>query len=288
MLKRRVIATVIVKNSIAVQSINFKKFLPIGNPIIAVEYLNKWGIDEIIILDITASKNNHPPNFQLIKELSKKCFVPITVGGGIAQLDQISELMKCGADKISLNHSVFTQKDLITKASKMFGDQCIVVSIDAISENNSLKVFDYTANKIIDISPAAFAKQAVELGAGEILINSVNRDGSYAGYDLELINSVCNAVNVPVICSGGAKNAMDFVEVFNKSNVSGASAANMFHFTEHSVNLTKKIISDEINIRIETHANYLNSTFDEMFRLQKKPDDTLENLLFTKIDKEII
>ena len=288
MLKKRVIASIIVKDNIAVQSINFKKYLPIGNPIIAVEYLNKWGIDEIIILDITASKNKHKPNFQLIKDASKKCFVPITVGGGINHIDQISELMKCGADKISLNHSIFTQKDLITKASKIFGNQCIVVSIDAISENNTYKVYDYITNKIINISPAAFAKQAVELGAGEILINSVDRDGSYVGYDLELINSVCNAVDVPVICSGGAKNAMDFVEVFHKSNVSGASAANLFHFTEHSVNLTKKIISEKINIRIETHANYMNSTFDEMFRLQKKQDDVLEKLLFTKIDKEII
>ncbi|MFM2394986.1 MAG: hypothetical protein RLZZ546_2969 [Bacteroidota bacterium] len=288
MLKKRIIASIIIKNNIAVQSLNFKNYLPIGSPTIAVEYLNRWGIDEIIILDISASINNQKPNFQLVKEASKKCFVPITAGGGINQLDQISELMNCGADKISLNQSVFTKKNLITNAAKKFGNQCIVVSIDAVKENNSYKVYNYLTKKTMNISPALFATQLVDLGAGEILINSVDRDGSYKGYDIELINSVCNSVDVPVICSGGAKNALDFIEIFNKSNVSGASAANMFHFNEHSVNLTKKIIKDHINIRTESQINYLNFSFDEMCRLQKQEDETLEKLLFTKIDKEII
>jgi cyclase len=288
MLKKRVIATIIIKNKIVVQSINFDKYLPIGSPIVAIEFLNNWGIDEIILLDIDTTKNKCEPNYELVQLATQKCFVPITIGGGINCIDQISKLMHSGADKISLNYSALHNEKLVTNAAKIFGNQCIVVSIDAIKIGNKYLVYDYINKSAINLEPSKLAFKVANLGAGEILINSVDRDGCYIGYDLDLINSVCNAVNIPVICSGGAKNANDFIEVFQMSNVSGASAANLFHFNEHSVNITKKSISDKINIRIETQANYLNSTFDDMFRLQKKQDEVLEKLLFTKIDKEII
>jgi cyclase len=247
-LKKRIAASLIVKDGIVVQSIGFKKFLPLGKPAIAIEFLNQWGIDEIILLDISATKNNLEPDYKMIKNAALKSHVPLTVGGGINNVDQMKELMHSGADKISLNYAALTNRDLISKAAHIFGDQCVVVSIDALNDNGKYKVFDYINKKRLDLSVDKIAAEFQSLGAGEILINSVDRDGSYLGYDIDLINSVCNVVTVPVICCGGAKNAKDFIKVFEETNVSAASAANFFHFTEHSVNVTKSIIKKELDI----------------------------------------
>ena len=288
MLKKRIAANLVVKDGIVVQSINFKRYLPIGKPEIAIEFLNHWGIDEIILTDISASSNLALPDFEMIKKATKKCFVPLTVGGGISQINHIKKLMNCGADKISFNQSAIKTPKLISEAAHVFGTQCIVISIDTIIENNKYKVFDYISKKALDISPALFAKQAQDLGAGEILINSVERDGSYKGYDLTLINSICNNVIIPVISCGGAKNANDFIEVFSKTKVSAASAANFYHFTEHSINTTKANIINTIKVRLETHADYKNNSFDDNLRLNKKSDKELEEMLFIRIEKEII
>lgn len=288
MLKKRVVATVVVKDGIVVQSINFKKYLPVGKPPIALEFLNQWGIDEIILIDIYASRNKKEPDYNMVSKASKKCFVPLTVGGGISKIEHIEKLMQCGADKISLNNASIYQPKLISSAAHIFGDQCVVVSIDAILTNSGYKVYDYLNNKIINEHPSEHAKKSVELGAGEILINSVDRDGSYLGFDYELINSISKVVSVPVICSGGAKNADDFIKVFEKTNVSAASAANFFHFYEHSVNITKCGIKKKTEVRLETHADYIENEFDENYRLQKKSDHELEEMLFVRIEKEVI
>lgn len=288
MLKKRVSATVLVKNGITVQSIKFNKYLPIGKPEISIDYLNQWGIDEIIFLDMSATKNKNEPNYEIINLASKKCFVPLTVGGGISKLEHIQKLLNSGADKVSLNYAAITQPDLISKAAKIFGDQCVVVNIDSIITLEGNKVYDYVNKKIINKSPGDFAKEMVERGAGEIVINSVDRDGTYIGYDIPLINSVCEKVVVPVLCSGGAKNANDFIEVFKRTNVSGAIAANFFHFYEHSVNITKSIISKHNNIRTDSYQNYFENSFDSDCRLLKKSDKELEEMLFIRINKEII
>lgn len=288
MLKKRIAASLIVRDGIVVQSIGFKKFLPIGIPSIAIEFLNQWGIDEIILLDITATKNSTGPDFALLRKAAIKSHVPLTIGGGIKTVDQIKELMQCGADKISINQSALFDRNLISAAAHIFGDQCVVVSIDALKTNNGYFVFDYLSGKAIDISIEKFTEEVQNLGAGEILVNSVNRDGSYMGYDLDLINSVCDVANVPIICCGGAKNANDFLEVFSKTKVSAASAANFFHFTEHSVNITKSIIKRDLDIRLDTYADYERANFDKDLRLIKKSDAVLESMLFTKIEKEII
>ncbi|HMJ47602.1 MAG TPA: imidazole glycerol phosphate synthase cyclase subunit [Ferruginibacter sp.] len=288
MLKKRVAATLVVKDGIVVQSINFKKYLPVGRPDIAIEFLNQWGIDEIILLDISASRNNVEPDFKMVKKAAQKCYVPLTVGGGIKNIEHIRELMHCGADKISLNHSALYQAQLITEAAHVFGDQCVVVSIDAVGTADGYRVYDHVAKKNLEITPADFAKKAIENGAGEILINAVDRDGSYSGFDIELVNSVCTVASVPVICCGGAKNAADFIKVLGETGVSAASAANFFHFTEHSVNITKAIINDQLPVRVETHASYNESSFDERLRITKKADKELEEMLFIRIEKEII
>jgi cyclase len=288
MLKKRVAATIVVRNGIVVQSINFQKYLPVGKPAIAIEFLNQWGIDEIILLDISATRSNAVPDYAMVKEAAQKCYVALTVGGGIKNIDHISRLLHCGADKIALNQAALRDPELISEAAHIFGDQCVVVSIDAVSTQEGYRVYDYVQKKVLDLTPAAFSKTVIEKGAGEILINSVDRDGSYKGYDIDLINSVCDVASVPVTCSGGAKNAADFIKVLSETNVSAATAANFFHFTEHSVTITKANILKEVAVRLETHADYLGSSFTTDFRLAKKSDNELEEMLFVRIEKEEI
>ncbi len=288
MLKKRITATLVVKDGIVVQSIGFKKYLPIGKPAIAIEFLNSWGIDEIIILDISATANARIPDYEMIRNASRKCYVPLTVGGGISNINHIKELMQCGSDKVAFNNSAIYHPELIKFAAEIFGNQCVVVSIDAVKTKDGYRVYDYINQTALNITPAEMAKKSVELGAGEIFINSIERDGSYLGYDNILINSVCNSVSVPVIVCGGAKNANDMIDVLQNTAASAASASNFFHFIEHSVNITKANIVSKLNVRLETHADYRACNFDENCRLVKKDDKVLEELLYMRIEKEKI
>lgn len=288
MLKKRIVAALVVREGIVVQSKEFKSYLPIGKPEIAVDFLNQWGIDEIIITDVSATKYNKEPNYDLVKKIASKCQVPLTVGGGISELSHIKKLMNSGADKIALNQSAIYNEDLNTKAAKIFGDQSIVVSIDSLYKSGDYKLYDYLQKKTLDISPIEFAKKMEQSGAGEILINSVERDGTYSGYDKKLIELICNAVSIPVIALGGAKNANSMIDVLLNTNVSAAAAANFFHFTEHAVNISKSIINKHIPLRIDNMANYQGHVVNEDCRLSKKDDTALEKMLYVKIEKEII
>ena len=286
MLKKRIVAVIIVRDGIVVQSINFSKFLPIGTPTIAVEFLNIWGIDEIILLDVSASRLHRTVDFSMIKKAAKECFVPLTVGGGIRELSHMAELMQCGADKISINQAAIHNPALISAAAHVYGDQCVVVSMDIINTSDGYKVYDYIQKRTLDISPSNFARKCQDLGAGEIFVNSVDRDGSYMGYDIKLFDQVCSAVSIPVMGCGGAKSALDFITALSETQISAACAANLFHFTEHSVNTIKANILNQIPVRHETSASYKDNKFDENFRLDKKSDKDLESLLYTRIEKE--
>lgn len=288
MLKKRIIAVVIVKDDIVVQSIGFHKYLPIGKPEITLEFLTSWGIDEIVYLDISATKNQKQPNYDLIRNAAKKCYVPLTVGGGIRRMDQVHELMSSGADKVSLNHIAYNNISFVKEVALAYGNQCVVASIDVINTPSGYQVYDYTKKQMIGMDPFEYAKRLADHGAGEIFLNSVDRDGSYLGYDLDLIESVTNSVHVPVICCGGAKNASDMVSLFSKTKVSAAAAANFFHFTEHSVNVSKSFVRKTENIRLETYANYAENDLNSEMRLTKKDDKILEEMLFLRIEKETI
>jgi cyclase len=288
MLKKRILANLVVRNGIVVQSIGFRKYLPVGKPQIAIEFLNQWGIDEIILTDISATLGKREPDYEMIEGATKKCFVPLTVGGGINSTGQIKRLMQCGADKISLNHFALANPELITEAARIFGDQCVVVCIDVIKTDEGHRIYHHATKAVLDVTPQSWAARCQELGAGEILIQSVDRDGKYTGYDLEVIRAVCERVTVPVLCCGGARTADDFINVLHNTNASAAVAANMFHFIEHSVNISKSRVQQQIPIRLETHADYLANPFDNDLRLAKKDDGVLEKMLYTKIEKEII
>lgn len=288
MLKKRIIANLIVKNGVVVQSIGFSKYLPVGKPEIAIEFLNKWGIDEIVLTDISASVQGKGPDYEMIRKASNKCFVPLTIGGGISKLEQIKELMQCGADKILLNQAAFHTPEFITQAATVYGNQCVVISIDSIETKNGYEVYDYLLKKSLGLKVDVYAQKIQKAGAGEILLNSVDRDGSYMGYDLHLVKKVCSNLSIPVIACGGAKNAEHITELFRETNVSAACAGNFFHFIEHSINITKAFIKKEFNVRVETHADYSESNFDSHIRIIKKEDQVLKKMLYVQIEKEII
>ena len=285
MLKKRIIAVLIISDNIVVQSIGFRKYLPVGKPEIAVEFLNEWGIDEIILLDIDASKHSQSPNYELIKRIAKYNRVPLTVGGGIKKLNQINELMNRGADKISLNNIINTDSDLISRAAEVFGSQCIVASIDGKKQNNEYKVFEYKnqktqKKKVFDLSRLLESK-----GAGEILINSVDKDGAKSGYDIDLINTVNKAVKIPVIACGGAGKPQHLLKVALETNANGIAAANYFHFTEHSVSIAKSIINSNLKIRYDVDFKYENKLIEDDGRLTKKDESELSKLHYIKHSK---
>ena len=289
MLKRRLLATLVVKDGIVVQSVGFKRYLPIGKPSIAVEFLNQWGIDEIVLLDISATIAGQEPDFGMVREISAFCFVPLTVGGGITRLDQVKELIRCGADKVCFNQAAIHQPELLSRTAQVFGNQCVVAAIDAVCAPEGHRVYDYRRRlRLEHETPGSLALRLQEQGVGEIFINSVDRDGSYQGFDVPLIQEVCGAVSVPVICCGGAGRPDHFVEVFEKTGVSGAAAANFFHFSEHSVTITKAKVRRTIEVRHDTHADYLESCFDSAGRLLKKDDRVLEDMRFVRLEREKI
>lgn len=285
MLKKRIVGLVVAKGGLVVQSIKFSEYLPVGKPEIAFEFLNNWGIDEIIYTEI---ENQDEPNYDLIKKSTSKCFVPLTVGGNISKISHIEKLMKSGVDKISINSAAIDNSNLIKKSSKIFGNQCIVVSIDISNVDGNYLIYNNRQRKVIDLNLDDYVKKVCDEGAGEILINSVELDGTYKGYDIDLAKKICNLTDIPVIFAGGAKSAKDFEKIFNLTNVAAAAAGNFFHFTEHSVIKSKSYLRDKIKIRINDRVNYKENIFDDRLRLAKKDDEILDDMLFIKIDDEII
>jgi len=288
MLKKRIASVLVVKDGIVVQSIGFRRYLPVGKPHIAVEFLNQWGIDEIILLDISASRKGREPDFALIRSLAPHCRVPLTVGGGIASLSHIHELMHCGADKVAFNQAALHNPNLLSEAALVFGDQCIVASIDARWVGSCYRVYDYLKGHTLELSPSDLAIRLQANGAGEILLNSVDRDGMKTGFDLDLINQTAVAVTVPLIVCGGAGVPAHFLDALEKTSASAIAAGNFFHFFEHSVTITKAIANQYHPIRHETHARYHAVDLDSMGRLLKKSDASLELLLYQKIEAEVI
>ena len=290
MLKNRIVATLLVNDGIVVQSVNFKKYLPVGRVDIAVEFLNDWGIDEIVLLDIKATLQNRSPNLTMISQASKKGFVPLTVGGGIKTVSDIKNVIQSGADKVSINYAAITQPSLIEEGAIIFGNQCIMVSIDTRkNQDGQYEVFTQSGRLSMGKSPVEVAKISEDYGAGEILLNSIDRDGSKQGYDIELIQQVTDAVKIPVIACGGVGHPRHFLEGITLGKASAVAAGNYFHFTEHSVITTKSYLeNDGIGVRLNTYAHYKDFNFLETGRLARKIDEDLEELRFTYHPKEII
>ena len=268
MLKNRLIPCIIIKGDLVVQSFFFKKYLPIGNAKTAIEFFVDWDVDEIVLLDIDALKERRGPNIDIIKWASKECFVPLTFGGGIKKVKDIDMVLKAGADKICINSYAISNPQFISESSNKFGSQCITVSIDVkVSETGEYEVFTHSSKNSTGKKPDEWARNVEVLGAGEILLNSIDRDGSRKGYDIELLNMVSKAVNIPVIACGGVGKVEHLSEGILNGNCHAVAAANIFQHTEHSTVLAKAhLIQNGIPVRINSNVNYDGLDFDHLGR----------------------
>jgi cyclase len=245
MLKTRVIPTILFKEVGLVKGLKFDANRGVGSALQSIKLYNMRDVDELIFMDIVATSKSSSPNFKLIDELSNECFMPLTVGGGIKRLEDIEKLLSVGADKVAINTAAVKNPDLIKQASKIFGSQCIVVAIDTKYSNKvNQQVVINCGTKLTGLNPVEWAVRAADLGAGEILLTSVDRDGTMKGYDLDLINSVSSAVNVPVIASGGAGSYGDMVSAILDGQASAVAAASIFHFTQMTPSEAKKYMHE--------------------------------------------
>src|SRR5215831_10967263 len=226
----RVIPVLLLQNGGLVKSVKFKKYIYVGDPINAVKIFNEKEIDEIVVLDIDASREKRPPAMQKIKEIAGEAFIPLAYGGGISTIDEIKELFYIGVEKVILNYNAVHKPELIHEAAKLVGSQSIVVSMD-IKKNwlGKCKVFTSNGTENTGYDPAAFAKKMEDTGAGEIFLNSIERDGTYEGYDLELIKEVTSGLTIPLIACGGASGVNDFSQAV-QHGASAVAAGSLFVF----------------------------------------------------------
>ncbi len=243
MLKVRVIPTLLWKNFGLVKGVRFDSWRRVGPVLPAIKVYNTRDVDELVLVDITASLDVVNPDYESVHDFANDCFVPLTVGGGIAHIDQIQRLLRAGADKISINTAAYANPWLVDEAAERFGAQCVVASVDARRmEDGSYRCFSHAGTVPTDKRPEEWAKELEARGAGEILITSIDRDGTMLGYDLELIDRVAHSVNLPVIASGGAGNYEHMRQAIQEAGASAVAAASIFHFTEQTPAEAKKAL----------------------------------------------
>ena len=260
MLKKRLIAVLICRDGQVVQSVRFKHTNVIHyDPVHAMEAFNKWSIDEIVILNVSKNKESRKQFIDIVENISRHCFVPLAVGGWITDESYAQSLLRNGADKLVLNTSLYDNPELVSYLSSKYGKQCIVASVDVKrDQDDKLKVAVDRGKKILDIDPVSWVKKAVSLGVGEILFNSIDHDGARKGYDLKTLESICEAVNIPVIAFGGVFTWDHLVEGIDVG-VSAVAVANQFHYTEHSTRKAKRYLFDSgAVVRTEGQALELN------------------------------
>ena len=251
MLKNRIIPCLDVKNGRVVKGINFVDLKDAGDPVEQAKVYSDGGADEICFLDITASNENRETIYDVVERTSKKCFVPLTVGGGVRSVEDINKLLNCGADKVSINTAAVENPRVIEESSKKFGSQCIVVAIDAKKKNDKWEIFTHGGRNNSGINALEFAKKMENSGAGELLVTSMDRDGTQVGYDNELMSNITAIVNIPVIASGGVGNLDHLVDGIKLGNASAVLAASIFHYGKHSVKEAKEYLASKgIPVRI--------------------------------------
>ena len=243
MLKVRVIPTLLWKDFGLVKGVSFDSWRRVGPVLPAIKVYNSREVDELIFVDIMASRKGHSPDQDSLNDFADECFVPLTVGGGITSLSQIVSLLHSGADKISLNSALFDNPNLVNEAAYQFGVQCIVASIDVHRLDDRFICLSHSGTRISQCEPVAWAKELADRGAGEILLTSIDRDGTMQGYDLELIEMVASAINIPVIASGGAGNYQHMIDAVKQAGASAVAAASIFHFTEQTPSGAKSAMS---------------------------------------------
>ena len=252
MLKKRIIPCLDINNGRVVKGINFVNLVDAGDPAEQAKIYNDNGADEICFLDIAASHQNKNIILEVVKKTTEKCFVPLTVGGGVRTLEDISNLLLAGADKVSINTAAINNEDLINEGAKKFGSQCIVVAVDAKkTSDKKWEVYSHGGRKPTGKDVLNFVSKMENLGAGEILLTSMDRDGTKKGYDLDLTKQVSNLINIPVIASGGVGNLEHLYQGLKIGNASAVLAASIFHFGEYSILEAKQYLDSKgIPVRI--------------------------------------
>ena len=269
MVKNRLVACLLLRDGLIVQSFNFNKYLPIGRPKFAIERVTEWDVDEIVLLDMSAQKEKRGPSLAILEILSLNCTVPLTVGGGITSTEIARKVIRSGADKISINSSAINNELLIADLAQNFGSQCVVVSMDCKkASDGKYYVFGSSGERNSGLEASVWASNVEKLGAGEIFLNSIDRDGARSGYDLDLISSVSAAVDIPVVACGGAGSYDHFSAAILSGKADAVAAANIFHHIEHSTILAKAhMLRDGVDVRLDSNARYDNRSFDKFGRL---------------------
>ncbi|MBM3700478.1 MAG: imidazole glycerol phosphate synthase subunit HisF [Actinobacteria bacterium] len=252
MISKRIIPCLDVNKGRVVKGVSFINLRDAGDPVELAAFYDREGADEIVFLDITASHERRKTVVELASKTSEKVFIPYTIGGGINNVEDVREVLKNGADKVSINTAAVLEPDLISKSSSIFGNQCIVVAIDAKkTSKGSWEVYIHGGRTPTGIDAVKWAKQAQSLGAGEILLTSMDRDGTKDGYDLELTRNVVEAINIPVIASGGAGSLEHLRDVFTIANADAALVASIFHYGLYTVRQAKEyLLARKIDVRL--------------------------------------
>ena len=252
MITKRIIPCLDVRNGQVVKGVNFEGLREISSPVQLAEYYSQNGADELVFYDITASSDGRKIFTDILKETAKNVFIPLTVGGGINSVEDFDRVLKCGADKVSVNSGAIRNPSLIGEAARLYGDQCVVLSVDIKRVDGVFRVFAKGGRENTGLDAIEWIKYGVNNGAGEIVVNSIDTDGVKQGFDIEMLDAVCNAVSVPVIASGGAGCIADFITLFKTlPKVDAGLAASIFHFGEVKISdLKTEMKKNNIQVRI--------------------------------------
>jgi cyclase len=245
-IKTRIMPTLLFKEVGLVKGVGFDSWRRVGSPVQAVKVYNMREVDELVFLDITATLGDRAPDFVMVDELADECFMPLTVGGGIRHLEHVRRLLQVGADKVAINTAAVECPELIREVATRFGAQCVVVSIDARRHpDGHYEVFTRAGTLPTGLDPVDLAVRAERLGAGEILLTSIDRDGTMDGYDVVLVHRVSRSVSIPVIASGGAGSYADMATVLREGGASAVAAASIFHFTQQTPKAAKDYLREQ-------------------------------------------
>ena len=252
MITKRIIPCLDVKDGRVVKGVNFLGLADVSSPVKLAEYYSECGADELVFYDITASYEGRALFTDILREVASKIFIPLTVGGGINTIEDFDRVLKCGADKVSVNSGAIRNPELIREAAQKYGNQCVVISADIKRVDGVFRVFAKGGRENTGMEAISWIKKCVELGAGEVVVNSIDTDGVKGGFDIEMLKAVCEAVNVPVIASGGAGSVQHFIDLFKAiPDIDAGLAASVFHFGEIEIkDLKKELKANDITVRL--------------------------------------